>query len=96
MGIVACTEGVAQRATCVVGPSGIRFSTQSEARTLQAHAYLQESLFREYSLKEPRVDLHFELNVNVLLECLALFQHTTGETALELSAVQHGKELIIK
>ncbi|ORY08167.1 cell cycle checkpoint protein RAD1 [Basidiobolus meristosporus CBS 931.73] len=67
-----------ERAVCTITPNGLKFSVE-ESRCVQAHAYLQSSLFQEYQFDAPissinsQENIVFGVQLNTLIECLNIF-----------------------
>ncbi len=53
-----------------INARGIQFTVE-EAKTLQAHAFLQKELFSEYNFKDKLPS--FKVDLTVLLDCLFIF-----------------------
>nr|QIC49982.1 cell cycle checkpoint protein RAD1 [Actinia equina] len=59
-----------ESATCFVSSNGIKMTVE-DAKCVQANAFIQSSVFQEYTFKEESAT--FRVNLNVLMECLNIF-----------------------
>ncbi|XP_012874062.1 PREDICTED: cell cycle checkpoint protein RAD1 isoform X1 [Dipodomys ordii] len=83
-------------ATCVATDNGIRVTVEN-AKCVQANAFIQADIFREFMIKEESVT--FRINFTVLLDCLSIFGSSSMPagtyTALRMCYQGYGHPLIL-
>ncbi|UYV73580.1 RAD1 [Cordylochernes scorpioides] len=68
------TVNFKEMALVVITPNGFKVSV-TDSKCIQAAAFIQADLFSEFHLKEE--SLSFQINLNVLLDCLTIFGPST-------------------
>ncbi|KAI8783251.1 cell cycle checkpoint protein RAD1 [Biomphalaria glabrata] len=83
-------------ATVIASPLGLKVTVE-DAKCVQANAFIQESIFHHYHIKEDQ--LAFKINLTVLLECLTIFGSSattpSGNTTLKMCYAGYGCPLIL-
>lgn len=82
-------------ATICASENGLKVTVE-ESKCVQANAYVQSILFKDYHVREENVN--FKINLNVLLECLNIFGNSNIPgitTALKMCYSGYGSPLIL-
>ncbi|XP_064621085.1 cell cycle checkpoint protein RAD1-like isoform X2 [Lineus longissimus] len=82
-------------ATIFASPNGLKVTVE-DSKCVQANAFLQNSVFQEYTINEEQAT--FKINLTVLLDCLLIFGASPLpgiQTALKLSYDGYGTPLIL-
>ncbi|KAK3576131.1 hypothetical protein CHS0354_043099 [Potamilus streckersoni] len=82
-------------ATLFASPMGLKVTVE-DAKCVQANAFIQESIFHHYIIKEEQVN--FKINLTVLLECLTIFGSSAVpgvSTSLKMCYAGYGCPLLL-
>ncbi|KAL3858199.1 hypothetical protein ACJMK2_012801 [Sinanodonta woodiana] len=82
-------------ATLFASPMGLKVTVE-DAKCVQANAFIQETIFHHYIIKEEQVT--FKINLTVLLECLTIFGSSAVpgvSTSLKMCYAGYGCPLLL-
>lgn len=83
-------------ATCFISSNGLKITVE-QAKCVQANAFVQASLFQQFSFLPSAPDV-FRLNLTALIECLSIFGGGGSpelHTALKMCYAGHGHPLTL-
>mmetsp|Transcript_25154 Transcript_25154/g.65628 ORF Transcript_25154/g.65628 Transcript_25154/m.65628 type:complete len:292 (-) Transcript_25154:278-1153(-) len=87
------TIGFAQEAACEMSEAGLKFTVEHH-KALEAKAFFQESLFKDFHFGDRGESTSITVNLGVLLECLSIFGSSPSAT-LKMSYVGYGSPLVL-
>uniref|UniRef100_H2YAI2 Cell cycle checkpoint protein RAD1 n=1 Tax=Ciona savignyi TaxID=51511 RepID=H2YAI2_CIOSA len=79
-------------ATIFATENGLKVTVE-DSKCIQANAFIQDQVFQEYSIRDEA--LTFQINLDILQECLSIFGSTNSATSMRMMYNGYGTPLVL-